>query len=247
MKVFTVTGGTGSGKTTTIERLIAELKRRGFSVGTVKEIHNEQFKMDTPGKNTYRHRQAGADTVTALGYYETDVMYNYKMDIRRLLSHYTEDYVILEGVNYINAPGIAVAKERNELIINDLTFAVSGVITNTLSGEIDGLPLISAIEDISRLADLVIAKVPELMPDIDVKCCGECGMSCRQLLSEYLKGKADISRCVLEQNSVKLIIDGKEIEIAPFVDKVLFNTIDGIARELRGYRKCPKITLILSD
>ncbi len=52
MKVLTVTGLSGSGKTTVIENLIKELKRRGYSIGSVKEIHYEAFAIDTPGKNT---------------------------------------------------------------------------------------------------------------------------------------------------------------------------------------------------
>lgn len=51
-----------SGKTTLIEKLIRELKSRGFKVATIKhDGHN--FDIDHPGKDTWRHRQAGADVV----------------------------------------------------------------------------------------------------------------------------------------------------------------------------------------
>ena len=46
MKVFSVVGVTKSGKTTTIEQIIKEFIRRGYSVGSVKEIHFEQFAID---------------------------------------------------------------------------------------------------------------------------------------------------------------------------------------------------------
>lgn len=71
MKVFSVYGITKSGKTTTIENIIRELKRRGYTVGSVKEIHYEKFAIDTEGTNTDRHRRAGAEPVTARGHFET--------------------------------------------------------------------------------------------------------------------------------------------------------------------------------
>ncbi|MEG0019166.1 MAG: molybdopterin-guanine dinucleotide biosynthesis protein MobB, partial [Oscillospiraceae bacterium] len=67
MRIFTVRGITKSGKTTTIEKVISELKKRGYSVGSVKEIHYKQFKIDPEGTNTDRHKKAGSELVTARG------------------------------------------------------------------------------------------------------------------------------------------------------------------------------------
>jgi molybdopterin-guanine dinucleotide biosynthesis protein B len=52
MKVFSVIGLSKSGKTTTIENIIKELRRRNYTVGSVKEIHFEKFKMDIEGTFT---------------------------------------------------------------------------------------------------------------------------------------------------------------------------------------------------
>ncbi len=60
--VISIVGKSESGKTTLIERLIPELKRRGYRIGIVKHAHHG-FDMDRKGKDSYRHRQAGADTV----------------------------------------------------------------------------------------------------------------------------------------------------------------------------------------
>ena len=75
MKVLSVYGYTGSGKTSTIEQIIGELIRRGYSVGSIKDIHFESFAIDTVGSNTDRHRKAGAELVTARGIHETDVLF----------------------------------------------------------------------------------------------------------------------------------------------------------------------------
>jgi len=65
MKVVGFAGFSGSGKTTLVERLIPELKLRGLRVSVVKHAHH-QFDIDHPGKDSWRHRQAGAfETVIA--------------------------------------------------------------------------------------------------------------------------------------------------------------------------------------
>lgn len=62
MKVYGVIGWKNSGKTSLMERLVAEITGRGFSVSTVKHVHHS-VDLDQPGKDTFRHRQAGAREV----------------------------------------------------------------------------------------------------------------------------------------------------------------------------------------
>ena len=62
MKVFGVAGFKNSGKTTLVVELIAELRSRGLRVATVKHAHHE-FDIDQPGKDSHRHRDAGAEEV----------------------------------------------------------------------------------------------------------------------------------------------------------------------------------------
>ncbi|MBP0483751.1 molybdopterin-guanine dinucleotide biosynthesis protein B [Sagittula salina] len=62
MKVFGVTGWKNSGKTGLMERLVAEITARGYSVSTVKHAHHA-FDIDHPGRDSYRHREAGAREV----------------------------------------------------------------------------------------------------------------------------------------------------------------------------------------
>lgn len=62
MKVYGVIGWKNSGKTSLMERLVAEITGRGVSVSTVKHVHHT-VDLDQPGKDTWRHRQAGAREV----------------------------------------------------------------------------------------------------------------------------------------------------------------------------------------
>jgi molybdopterin-guanine dinucleotide biosynthesis adapter protein len=58
--LLVVAGKSGSGKTTVLERLIPELKNKGLRIGTVKH-HHGGFDMDIPGKDSWRHKRAGAE------------------------------------------------------------------------------------------------------------------------------------------------------------------------------------------
>jgi len=60
--ILSIVGKSGSGKTTLIEKLVPELKRRGMRIGTIKHSAHK-IEMDKPGKDSWRHKQAGADTV----------------------------------------------------------------------------------------------------------------------------------------------------------------------------------------
>jgi molybdopterin-guanine dinucleotide biosynthesis protein B len=62
MKIFGFAGWSGSGKTTLIEQLIPRFVQRGLSVSLIKHAHHT-FDVDRPGKDSYRHRHAGAAEV----------------------------------------------------------------------------------------------------------------------------------------------------------------------------------------
>jgi molybdopterin-guanine dinucleotide biosynthesis protein B len=62
VRVLGISGWSGSGKTTLIEKLIPAFRRRGITVSTLKHAHHD-FDIDKPGKDSWRHRQAGASEV----------------------------------------------------------------------------------------------------------------------------------------------------------------------------------------
>ena len=62
MKIFGVAGYKNAGKTGLMERLVTEITGRGFSVSTLKHAHHA-FDVDHPGKDSFRHREAGAHQV----------------------------------------------------------------------------------------------------------------------------------------------------------------------------------------
>lgn len=60
--ILGVVGWSGSGKTTLVKYLLHELVRRGYAVSTIKHAHSG-FDIDTPGKDSHTHREAGAHEV----------------------------------------------------------------------------------------------------------------------------------------------------------------------------------------
>ena len=66
MKVFGIAGRSGMGKTTLLEKLVAEFGRRGLSVSLIKHSHKD-IEVDRPGKDSFRLREAGCQEVLLLG------------------------------------------------------------------------------------------------------------------------------------------------------------------------------------
>ncbi|MBB5020004.1 molybdopterin-guanine dinucleotide biosynthesis protein B [Chitinivorax tropicus] len=66
MKTFGFAGWSGSGKTTLIEQVLPHLTTKGLRVSLIKHTHHD-FELDQPGKDSWRHRQAGAHEVLLAG------------------------------------------------------------------------------------------------------------------------------------------------------------------------------------
>ena len=72
-RVFGVTGWKNAGKTTLVERLVAEFVRRGWRVATIKHAHHD-VDVDQPGRDSFRHRVAGATEVAVVGGHRYAIM-----------------------------------------------------------------------------------------------------------------------------------------------------------------------------
>ena len=79
MKLFGIVGWKNSGKTTLVARLVTDLKSRGFSVSTMKHAHHA-FDLDQPGRDTYKHREAGAQEVVISSSQRWAIMHELQRD-----------------------------------------------------------------------------------------------------------------------------------------------------------------------
>ena len=154
--IVCIIGNSGTGKTTLVENLIPELKGRGLRVGTIKhDVHG--FEMDKPGKDSWRHKQAGAMTTIVSSPHQIgmvmDVDHDYSLD--ELAAFFPGvDIILVEGFKRAKRPKIEIFRPelRKEPLCKDDDFLVA-LISDTL---VDlGVPRFSS-DDIKGLADFLI-------------------------------------------------------------------------------------------
>ena len=156
-KIISVIGKSNSGKTTFIEKLIPVLKKRGYTVGTVKHAFHH-IDIDKKRKDSWRHSQAGADTVIVVSQHRTALIKNKPPEnLDALLEYFNDvDIVITEGYKRENKPQIEVYrksahKEPLSLINENLIAFVTDAELNT-HAEVFGL------DDAEGVADLIERK-----------------------------------------------------------------------------------------
>jgi molybdopterin-guanine dinucleotide biosynthesis adapter protein len=119
--IVSIVGTSDSGKTTLIEKLVPELVRRGYRVATIKhDVHG--FEVDREGKDSWRHKQAGAHTVVISSPQKLAVIRNVDHDaeLGELRDKYIQDVDIIlsEGFKRNPQPKIEVFRKekRRELL-----------------------------------------------------------------------------------------------------------------------------------
>jgi molybdopterin-guanine dinucleotide biosynthesis adapter protein len=100
MRIYGVIGWKNAGKTSLMERLVAEITARGFSVSTVKHVHHD-VDLDQPGKDSFRHRAAGASEVVLASAHRFALMREHRgpePDLSAILARMAPvDLILVEG------------------------------------------------------------------------------------------------------------------------------------------------------
>ncbi|OOG53048.1 molybdopterin-guanine dinucleotide biosynthesis protein B [Polaromonas sp. C04] len=113
MKVVGFAGYSGSGKTTLVESLIPMFKQRGQRVSVVKHAHH-RFDIDHVGKDTWRHRQAGAFEVVVASDRRLALMREFErataLSVHQLIAELDDavDWVLVEGFKHSDLPKVEV-------------------------------------------------------------------------------------------------------------------------------------------
>ncbi len=155
--IISVVGKSQSGKTTLIEKLIPELKKRGYRIGTVKHTFHG-FDMDKKGKDSWRHKAAGAETVVVVSKGKIAMVKNENCETLSGLEKYFDDMdlIITEGFKRKNRPKIEVFRSaRNKKPLckeNDNLIPLVTDMDINLNVPTFGL------EEIEALADLIEKK-----------------------------------------------------------------------------------------
>lgn len=198
------------GKTTLLEKLIPELTARGLKVGTIKH-HVHAFEMDTPAKDSWRHKQAGASVValsspTGLGIIrdtDSDLAVEYLVD-----QYFRDvDLVITEGYKRSSLPKIEVFRKEAHA-------APLGCVDETLIATVSDVSLYEGIpryglDDISGLAGFLV--------DSLVSPAGERNFP---------------------EDTIGLTVNGSAVRLDPAVKKMLNRNIRGLVPTLKDCH-CP--------
>ena len=155
--IISIVGLSGTGKTNLLERLIPEFTRRGFRVGTVKH-HRHRFEMDQPGKDSWRHKHAGAALAIISSPYRIGMIKDVDHDHRpeELAPFFCGvDIILTEGYKQDHNPKIEVFRPKaddGEPILRDDVHLVA--LVSDAKVDLD-VPKFST-DDIEALADFVI-------------------------------------------------------------------------------------------
>lgn len=226
--ILGIYGESKSGKTTLIEKLISSIKEKGFKVGSVKNIHTEDFTIDTQGKDTWRHAKAGAEIVVARSENETALIANRKIspnEVATIMEKMADlDLIIVEGFWDDESPKVLVGEGKEK--------------PNTILRYKDNFDEILnyAIEGIK------VERVQKKLPGLD---CGKCGMkNCMELASLIYQEKKSFDDCYyFSEKRILLEVDGKEIPLGKFAKEILSGTVAGMVSSLKGVKEAKDIKI----
>jgi len=159
--IIGIAGRSGVGKTTFLETLLPELKRRGYRVGTIKHHAHPGFEIDQPGKDTWRHAQAGSDHVVIAAPDRVASIRRVDADppLSAIAATMTDvDLILTEGYGRAPIPKLELVRAAlSAEPICDPQHVVGYVTDCALASSIPCL----AFEDVRAVADLIEAFVAE--------------------------------------------------------------------------------------
>jgi molybdopterin-guanine dinucleotide biosynthesis protein B len=160
MKRFGIAGWSGSGKTTLVRRLLPELIGRGLAVSTVKHAHHD-FDVDSPGKDSYEHRAAGANEVMVASSVRWALMHEGRGEAEPRLDDLVArmapvDLILIEGFKSEDYEKLEVHRPSlgKALLCRD----DAAVVALASDGPVEGIGLrVLALDDVAAIADFIIA------------------------------------------------------------------------------------------
>jgi molybdopterin-guanine dinucleotide biosynthesis protein B len=153
--IVTIIGRSGCGKTTLLEKLVAELKQRNYRLATIKHHSHRGFDIDQPGKDSWRFFKAGSDHVIiaapdkVASYWKTDR----ELSLDEICVNVSDvDLILVEGYKQAGKPSLEVVRTANSMDLigsREQRFAVAADFPLDL-----GVPHFG-LEDVTAIADLI--------------------------------------------------------------------------------------------
>lgn len=232
MRIIGIVGTKNTGKTILVTNIVEKLVEKGFDVGTIKHT-TEGF--DIEGRDTWKHKEAGAQIVVGAGK-ETFLNISETMELERIfnLMKYVKelDFVVVEGFKHSKYAKISTSDYKDD-------FTIKNVDVRNLNPA-----------DIEALVDLIENRSFGIYQSLDCKKCGFESCDAFQLakISGYAGKDA---KCETEADDVVLKVDGFLIPMNPFVKSFVKNVVHGMVDSLRkdeyGAHETKRIELLIKD
>jgi molybdopterin-guanine dinucleotide biosynthesis protein B len=161
MKVFGFAGWSGSGKTTLIEQLIPRFVQRGLRVSLIKHAHHT-FDVDHPGKDSHRHRQAGASEILVTSSRRWVLMHElrgahepaFEEQVKRISPC---DLLLVEGFKHAPIPKLEVwRKETGEPLLHPNDPRIVAVASDT---KIETKLPVLELNDVDAICRFILKKL----------------------------------------------------------------------------------------
>ncbi|WP_447977572.1 molybdopterin-guanine dinucleotide biosynthesis protein B [Candidatus Nitrospira bockiana] len=159
--ILSFVGRSNSGKTTLIERLIPELVLAGYRVATIKHA-GHGFDLDTEGKDSWRHKRAGASSVIVVSKGSLALFSDVSSEIRveelreRFLSR-DLDLIIAEGWKSEGFPKIVVVRDQ----IGEVPVSPEGILAVVSNHPVDVSVPVFDPDDVKGLCELIVRRFPK--------------------------------------------------------------------------------------
>lgn len=159
--IVSFVGRSNSGKTTLIERVIPELVRAGYKVATVKHA-GHGFDLDTEGKDSWRHKRAGASSVMVLskGSMAMFADVSDQMSVEAVRDRFLDpsyDLIIAEGWKHEGYPKIVIIREE----VGEIPVSAEGLLAVVSDKPVD-LPVRQfGLDDVAGVAALIMKQFPK--------------------------------------------------------------------------------------
>jgi molybdopterin-guanine dinucleotide biosynthesis adapter protein len=156
IRVFGVTGWKNAGKTTLVEKLVTEFVSRGWRVNTVKHAHHD-LDIDQPGRDSFRHRVAGATEVAVVGGRRYAIMREqHEPTLAEVLARLAPaDLILIEGYKRESHRKIEVRAGGEPMAARDPTIVAIATDTPPVDGN---LPWFRR-DDIAGIADFIAGQL----------------------------------------------------------------------------------------
>lgn len=210
--IVSIVGKSGSGKTTFLEKLIRELKSRGYRVATIKHSHHS-FTLDKPTKDSRRHIEAGSDATIVSSTSEIAVLIPIHKELSteetaRMLG---EDYdiILTEGFSLGDAPKIEVHRKEVGTPLRSARKRIAIVTDEPLEMKIRQF----ALDDIKGVADLLetgfikpqMERISFYVNDVHVP----LSIFPRQIITNILEGMASSLKGVDRVKTIQIFMKKK--------------------------------------